>query len=158
MTTDTKQILKNENPIQSSWTWWSGWIYFLWDSGCTNNEIGELFEVSYSREQIHCYENIVGGFGAKILALIHPTLLQFLWHLHINVFLAFLLNSAQDSVLKAVIVLGVVWPKTYFLFLFPSSFTETRIRSFDKESKYCTSASSSLSESLSKPGILFRVP
>ena len=47
-------------------------VYYLWDSGCTNNEIGELFDVSYSREQIHCYENIVGGFGAKILALIHP--------------------------------------------------------------------------------------
>ncbi|MCR4320578.1 MAG: hypothetical protein NUV74_09635 [Candidatus Brocadiaceae bacterium] len=52
--------------------------YYLWDSGCTNNEIGELFDVSYSREQIHCYGNIVGGFGVKILALIHPTLLQFL--------------------------------------------------------------------------------
>jgi len=71
---------------------------------------------------------------------------------------AFLLDFAQLLLLKAVIALGAVWPKTYLLFLFPSSFLETRIRSFDKEIKYCISASSSLSESLSKPGILFRAP
>ena len=60
---------------------------FLWGTGCTNNEIGELFDVSYSRERIHCYGNVGGGFGVKILALIvrlsahdevHPIPLQFL--------------------------------------------------------------------------------
>jgi len=72
--------------------------------------------------------------------------------------LILLLNSAQDSLLKAIIVLGAVWPKTYFLFLFPSSFSETRIRSFDREIKYCISVSISLSLSLSKTGILLRLP
>ena len=61
------------------------WVYYLWYPGCINKEIEGLFDVSYSREQIHCYENIVGGFGVKILALIvrlsahdevHPTLLK----------------------------------------------------------------------------------
>src|SRR3989304_6329726 len=72
--------------------------------------------------------------------------------------LILLLNSAQVLLLKAVIILGAVWPKTYFLFLFPSSFSETRIRSFDKEIKYCISVSISLSLSLSKLGILLRLP
>src|SRR3989339_9922 len=85
-------------------------------------------------------------------------MLSLLRHLHINVLVAFLLDFAQVLLLKAVITLGAVWPKTYFLFLFPSSFSETRIRSFDREIKYCISVSISLSLSLSKTGILLRLP
>jgi len=76
--------------LRSSLIVWIDWpcttafqdgIVNAWEEACRKAVYGKpsVLYGGLSASESTVYENVVGGFGAKFLALIHPTPLQFLW-------------------------------------------------------------------------------